>query len=561
VSPDVASPEHFFTLRFGPELADVCTPPATAAQLTTSAEHELALLLRRLGIPAAPVVTLEANPLGTGLQLLVEGVPLPVPAAEVRRLEQLHGGSDPVRFCTALVARAAEANAAALLGERQSQSWIERALLAHPEAEPIARYAECTRTVLRAQLAQGIPLTDSATICRYLGEGLKSRRRTAAIAESLIARLQPPTLDIDLEPAYARRLLPGFADSPVPAEHCPEPVRQRCDMLRDGLFYELGVRIPPIRFVPDDTLPAGTFRVRSGAVGGVPWPGLEPGRALVSVQPDMLALHGIDAELTSFPANDAPAALIAASDVGTLTALGLATWDPVGHMVLAAARDLRGNAGALLDIDAVESSLAQLEAAFPELVYAALEKISATDLTRVLRRLLASDVSIRNLRSILERLLAYSCVPVDHRREIPFDPRLPIDCRLDPLHPADQVDRYTEFVRSGLQLWLSHRSPGEAGTVLVQLLDPESVEKPILDELAYRQAYGLGRPLGSARLQQLRAAIRPIAEQGNAAILTVPQVASFLRAELRTEFPQLPVLSYQELAWDVNVQPLGRISI
>jgi type III secretion protein V len=332
-------------------------------------------------------------------------------------------------------------------------------------------------------------------------------------------------------------------------------------MLRDGLFYELGVRIPPIRFVPDDTLPAGSFRVHSGAVGWVPWPGLEPGRALVNVDPDTLELHGIGAEGASFPAGGSLAAVVLAADEARVAALGLTTWDPVGHMVLAAARDLRGAAGVLLDIDAVESSLAQLEDAFPELVYAALEKISATDLTRVLRRLLASDVSIRNLRSILERLLAYACVPVDQRREIAFDPRLPIDCRLDTRHEADQVDRYTEWVRSGLQLWLSHRSPGPAGTVVVHLLDPESVERPILDELAYRQAYGLGRPLGSARLQEIRDAVRPVAERGDAAILTVPQVASFLRGELRTEFPQLPVLSYQELAWDVNVQPVGRISI
>jgi hypothetical protein len=557
------APELFFTLFFGDDVADPCR---TSPELVTgAAEAALARLLARLGVPAVPRVALEAQPAHAGLRLFAEDVPLPLPESDVRRLARVYapGGtaSERLALIAALVSRAAEANAAHLLGNRQALHWIAEALARRPAAEPIHRYADCTRAVLRAQLAQGIAITDVDTICRHLLEGLKSRRRTAAIAESLIARLQPDTLDIAIEPAYAQLLFDGIGERALPVSGCPLAVRERCEMLRDGLFYELGVRIPPLRIVPDASLPAGAFRLRSGAGGWAPWAGLEPGQLLASAPADTLELHGISGTATTFPPNDSPAAVVPAAAQAELDRIGVGSWDPIGFMVLAAARDIRAQPGVLLDIDAVESSLAQLEQAFPELVYAALEKVSATDLTRVLRRLLASGVSIRNLRSILERLLAYDFVTTDVRREIAFDPRLQIDCRLDPRHEADLVDRYTEFVRAGLQLWLSHRSPGPPGTVVVQLLDPDTVERPVLDELAYRQAYGLGRPLGSARLQAIRDAIRRVADEEPAAILTVPQVASFLRAELHAEFPQLPVLSYQELAWDVSVQPIGRISV
>ena len=512
----VTVPDLFFTLRYGDDAAGQL---ANAGGRAASALGEAALtrLLGRLGVPGSPALALEYAAGNKGVRVYVEDGALPLPDSDVLRLHHLYGPADSPegagRVLAAVVARAAEASAAQLVGDRQNLRWIEAALARHPEAEPIARYAECTRAVLRALLAQGIAITDVDTICRYLVEGLTSRRRTAAIAESLIARLQPATLDIEIDPALAERLLPETGAGPRLAMELPEAARAPFELLRDGLFHEAGVRIPPVRIVPAAELPADTFRVRSGAVGWTPWP-----------MPDQ-------------------------------------EQNALEYIALTAARDVRRNAGVLLDIDAVEGALAELEGAFPELVYAALEKVSATDLTRVLRKLLAGDVSIRNFRSILERLLVFDWVATDLSREIVFDTRLPVDCRLDPLHEPDLVDRLAEYVRSGLRTWISYRSRGPDGTLRVRLLDPDTIERPILDELAYRQAGGLGQPLGGERLDAIRQAIADGGDEAPVALLTIPPVASFLRDELRASVPQVPVLSYQELAWDVTVEPVARISL
>jgi flagellar biosynthesis component FlhA len=588
----------FFTVEYAPALAPlIAATPEAEERVRRTAESALALVLAELGITAPASVALRPGSPPDGFGVRVGGEALRLRRDRLRRLfrvmaglgagtsanEQLRPGewwetlvatarTEEVRatlgqFVVSAVVEAVRTAPDRLLGEDRIRSWIQEACDHPPDAERLGRYVDRTGAVLRAVLAHGLPVADGQTIRRYLVDGMSRERSDEDIAESVIGRLQAATVDVELRPEYADAALGLRLRSPVVAVDAlgdDAEARKRFGLLRDGLFYELGVGVPPIRFKAVDDLPVGAFRIRVGASPFPPWAGLAPGEILVNAPAERLHLLGVDSARPAVnPAHGGDAALVAVESRPTVEAAGLTTWSPVGYVVLAAASDLQSHGGRLLDMDAVESALAQLGTAFPGLVAAVLEKFTAAAVTRVLRRLLADEVSIRNLRAILERLLAYEYVAADTLAEIVLDRRLAIDRLLDPEDEADQADRHTEFVRAGLRSFISHKYSQGSGTLAVWLLDPEGIERPILAELADRQGKGKGQPIGRATLERIRHAVRERRDAGphRPAILTVNQVATFLRHELRDEFPDIPIMAYQELVDDVSLVPLARIEL
>src|SRR5262249_52429784 len=98
-----------------------------------------------------------------------------------------------------------------------------------------------------------------------------------------------------------------------------------------------------------------------------------------------------------------------------------------------------------------------------------------------------------------------------------------------------------------------------SSTLPVYLLDPE-IEA--LLEKHQRQ----GTELPEAESHQVLATIaeemsRQLPTAQSPALLTTIEVRSALRQLIQTRFPHLPVLCYQELSPDSNIQPLARIAL
>jgi type III secretion protein V len=316
-------------------------------------------------------------------------------------------------------------------------------------------------------------------------------------------------------------------------------VSEMIPMMRDGLFYELGVQYPGIdlRTVTDIT----PFSVRI-LIYEVPETQLEvqPGAVMVNENADKMAQLGFAAKPAVNPASGVATAWIPTHEAQAAEKNGITVWDTRGLMILALSAVLRKKAATFIEIDKVRAMLKQLETVFPLLVAETVPKtVSLFILTDVLRRLVAEEISIRDLRCILMALADWGRV------------------ENDPL-------MLTEYVRAAMKRLITYKITRGSKTLPVFLLDP-AIEDLILKAKRHT-ATGSYVDLEPGQLQDILNAIgKPLEALPDhvqaPTILTTIEVRSSVRRMVAPSLPLLYTVSYQELTPDVFVQPVGRITL
>lgn len=311
-------------------------------------------------------------------------------------------------------------------------------------------------------------------------------------------------------------------------------------MMRDGLFYELGVKFPGIRVRGNESdLPEGTYIIMINEIPIVSG-NVSLDKVLVNDTVDRLTLLNIQGEEAVNPANGSECAWIPAQYASIAEQAGLTTWDAAGYMVLHLSSVLRKNAAEFVGIQEVQNMLEQLEQAFPALVKEVVPKaVSHFQLTDILRRLVEEEISVRDLRSILQALAEWGQVEND-------------------------TVMLTEYVRNALKRYISHKYTRGGNTLVVYLLDPQ-IEETVRSSIQHTQS-GSYLALEPEVTQEVLTAVRnevgnlpPTAQ--NPVILTTMEIRRYFRKLVELEFPHLAVLSYQELSPDMNIQPIARISL
>lgn len=311
-------------------------------------------------------------------------------------------------------------------------------------------------------------------------------------------------------------------------------------MMRDGLFYELGVRYPGLRVRGNDgDMPPGSYIIMINEIPLVMGT-VDKNKCLVNDTPDRLRLLGITAEPAQNPANGNTCGWIPLEQRQTAEDAGLTTWDAPGYIVLHLSAVLRKNAAEFVGIQEVQNMLEQLEQAFPALVKEVVPKaVSPFQLTDILRRLVEEEISIRDLRNILQALAEWG--PVEN----------------------DTV-MLTEYVRAALKRYISHKYTRGQSTLIVYLLDPQ-IEETVRSSVQHTSS-GSYLALEPEITQEILAAVRnevgnlpPSAQQP--VVLTTMEIRRYFRKLVELEFPHLAVLSYQELSPEMNIQPIARISL
>jgi type III secretion protein V len=266
---------------------------------------------------------------------------------------------------------------------------------------------------------------------------------------------------------------------------------------RDRLFAELGLALPAVRLRADDGLAGGAFVVRL---------------------------------------NEVPLArgTIAREDFETAGAR-------LGDEILAL---MRRYGHELLGVQETQALLDGLERTHPALVREVVPKlVSPVLLAEVLRRLVEEGISLRNLRDVLGALAEWA----PHER--------------DPVALA-------EHVRASLRRAITFQHARAGGVLSAYLLDG-LIEDTIRDAI-HKTATGSYLALEPQLSRDIVAAVgRALGPDGNGTttgtpsfvLLTNAEIRRYVRRLVETAHPDLAVLSFQELAPEAEVRPLGRISI
>jgi type III secretion protein V len=202
---------------------------------------------------------------------------------------------------------------------------------------------------------------------------------------------------------------------------------------------------------------------------------------------------------------------------------------------------LRRHAREFLGVQEVQSGLEQLEKAFPALVKECIPKVvSVLKLTDIMQRCVEEEISVRDLRGILQALAEWGQVE------------------------ADSV-MLTEHVRSSMKRYISHKYTRGSNTLVVYLLDPQ-IEEAIRSAIKHTSA-GSHLALEPDLAAEIISAVRhecghlpPTAQRP--LILTAMDIRRYVRKLLEYEFmPPFSVVSYQELSPELNIQPVARITL
>lgn len=395
--------------------------------------------------------------------------------------------------------------------------------------------------ILKRVLELRISIADTGVVARVLADSEGAHWED--VVEDLVDALAPYVVELRVPEAYVGRLT-------TPNEEGKDPLTSA----NEDMFAELGVAFPPFRLVPSTELKPNSFTFAINHLPALPFVGLEAGECLVNETPERLRQMGIKGREAVNPATQQPAAIVKVAKKQPLEASGLKTWDQTGYCILCLNEALRRNCACFVHQRSVEIQLEQLGQSMPALVEVARVKVPVEKVTRVVRALGSEQVSIRNLRLILERLLDYQYWASDPERYLILDDRLSISDCIQNQYTNDLVS----FMRAGLQRQISDKYARGASTLMVYLVDPELED--LIDKKNTDAASDEERQENIITALANELSNLPLTAQ-TPPILTAIAARTGLRDAIKLTFPRMDVLTYQELRPDLNIQPVGRISL
>ncbi|WP_071459459.1 flagellar biosynthesis protein FlhA [Bacillus massilinigeriensis] len=311
----------------------------------------------------------------------------------------------------------------------------------------------------------------------------------------------------------------------------------RIVMIRRQLAIELGLVIPVVRIRDNIQLEPNEYRLKikgneiaRGQLLLDHYLAMSPG-----VEDD--AIEGID---TVEPSFGLKAKWIAEGMKEQAEIFGYTVVDPPSVVSTHITEVIKANAHELLGRQETKQLVDHLKESYPILVEEVTPvPLSIGDVQKVLSKLLKESVSIRNLPVIFETLADYGKVSSD-------------------------TDILAEYVRQALARQITGQYSNEGSSLKVVTLSGK-VEK-VLAEGVQQTEHGNYLSIEPTVSQQILESIASQAEQlsvmdQSPIVLCSPAVRMYVRQLTERYFPHIPILSYNELEANVEVQSVGVVTI
>lgn len=318
----------------------------------------------------------------------------------------------------------------------------------------------------------------------------------------------------------------------------PEKLDNEVARVRRALYFDLGVPFPGIHLRLNDNLNEGEYRILVNEIP-VASGAARPGYFIVRETEANLKMFDIPYEHGDDFLPNTPSYWVAMKHHALVERAGIQIMTLSSMLTYHLAHVLKNHASEFIGIQETMYLLNQMEKNFGELVKEVTRALPAITVTDVLQRLVSEDISIRDMRTILEALVEWG------QRE------------KDPI-------MLTEHVRSALNRYITHKFSGGQNIIPAYM-----ISKEIEDEVraAVRQTSGasylaLSPDTHRQMITAMKSVIGNIHQHAVRPVIVAPMdIRRFMRKIVERDFPDLAVLSFQELSPNANVQPLDRIKL
>lgn len=379
------------------------------------------------------------------------------------------------------------------------------------------------------------------------GSSSSSSRHMPSLASDVSPTTQMPVFPDDdkedaspVEPITFALTVPLIVDiaSSVRNSIRPEKLDKEVARVRRALYFDLGVPFPGIHLRLNDNLKEGEYRILVNEIP-VATGAARPGYFIVRETEANLKMFDIPFEKGEDFLPNTPSYWVLMKYLTLVEKAGMQVMTLSNMLTYHLAHVLKTHASEFIGIQETMFLINQMQKNFGELVREVTRTLPTITITDVFQRLVGEEISIRDMRTILEALVEWG------QRE------------------KDAI-MLTEHVRSALSRFITHKFSSGQNIIPAYLLS-----KDIEDEVrsAVRQTSGasylaLSPDTHRRIISSMKEVIGTLTQHNIPPVMLAPMdIRRFMRKIVERDFPQLSVLSYQELAPYANVQPLERIKL
>lgn len=308
--------------------------------------------------------------------------------------------------------------------------------------------------------------------------------------------------------------------------------------LRRALYFDLGVPFPGINIRHSDRLPMLGYMLN---LNEIPMSGgkLERGKVIAREKPENLEVLGVQAELKERFLPDIDSVWVPQENAESLMKAGVSCMSHSRILAYHLSLILSRHASSFMGMQEAKYLLDRMEERAPDLVREATRILPVQRIAEIFQRLTQEQISIRDLRGILEALIEWGPKEKD-------------------------TIMLTEYVRSALKRQISYMYSRGQNMLPAILMDP-SVEETIRKAIRQTSAgafLALDPDVSRRYLEAVAEAAGPYASKTQKPVLLASMdIRRYVRRLIEADHYGLAVVAYQELTPEIAVQPVSRVKI
>jgi type III secretion protein V len=318
----------------------------------------------------------------------------------------------------------------------------------------------------------------------------------------------------------------------------PDVFNDELIKVRHALYHDLGVPFPGIHLRFNEGLRDGAYRILLQEVP-MSQGQLRPGHVIAREREENLAMLNIACVPGKRFLPDVETLWVDAVHRERLAAAGVAFMDTPRILAWHLSFILKKYAGDFIGVQETKFLLERMEAQFPEVVREVQRVLPVQKITEIFQRLVQEEISIRNLRLILQSLIDWG-------------------------QKEKETVLLTEYVRSSLRRYISYKFSGGQNILAAYLVDQDTEEKirKAVRQTSAGSYLALDPAVARKFVDVVRKKVGNLAQSAQRPVLLASMdVRRYIRRLIEMEVGELPVLSHQELTEEITIHPLDRIRV